>query len=140
MIAETTFTIMLTSLIAAALIAQATPPTTQTITGQVNLVSPRIRETDGECFGTGGFRDVRGELPVVIKDGSGKILASGQTAAGKRPGGKYNDVTCVFAFVVPDVPKTDFYQIEVGRRGAIVYPAADLIKSDWKVNILLSAH
>ena len=134
---------MLPVLAAAAILAQApapaqTTPPAQDITGQLYLVSPRTEDSGGECFGTGGLRDVRGELPVVVKDGSGKILAMTRTSAGKRPESKYRAVTCIFSFTVPNVPKADFYQIEVGRRGVSVYSVADLIAADWKVAFLLS--
>jgi hypothetical protein len=87
-----------------------------------------------ECYGVGGFRDIRGTMPVVVKDAEGKILAVGKTAIGRRS----DNVSCVFDYSVADVPKSNFYQIQFGRRGGIVYSFDRMVKNNWVVNAILA--
>ncbi len=94
----------------------------------------RIGFEGDECYGLGGFRDIRGQLPVLVKDASGKILAVGKTARGRRG---ENATVCIFDYSVPDVPKADFYQVQFGRRGGLVYSFDAMVKSGWVVNGLL---
>jgi len=88
----------------------------------------------GECYGVGGFRDIRGTMPVVVKDAEGKILAVGKTAIGRR----VDNVSCVFDYSVANVPKADFYQVQFGRRGGIIYSFDRMVKSGWVVNAILT--
>jgi hypothetical protein len=127
---------MITTLIASAILAQASLPATPapTITGQLTLIDHRIGMDGSECYGMGGFRDIRGTMPVVVKDAEGKILAVGKTAIGRR----VDNVSCVFDYSVADVPKASFYQIQFGRRGGIIYPLDRMVKSGWVVNAILS--
>jgi hypothetical protein len=135
---------MLSLLLAATLVAQSTPaptpsPQPLTITGKLQLISSKLGEEDGKCFGTGGFSDVAGEIPVVIKDGAGKILAISKTEPGKKPkGDRYERVICNFEFESIGVPDSDFYTIEVGRRGSLSYSRADLVKLGGRVEFYLS--
>jgi hypothetical protein len=126
---------MIATLLASAIIAQ-TPVTApaQTITGKFTLIAPRIGMDGDECHGVGGFRDIHGQLPVVVKDASGKILAVGKTAKGKRT----NNVSCVFDYSVSDVPKADFYQVQFGRRGGLVRSFDEMVKDRWVVDAVLS--
>lgn len=126
---------MITTLLASTIIAQtpAAAPT-QTITGRFTLIAHRIGMDGDECHGLGGFRDIRGQMPVVVKDGEGKILAVGKTTVGRRT----DNVSCVFDYSVPDVPRADFYQVQFGRRGGIVYSLDRMVKSNWVVDAVLT--
>lgn len=104
------------------------------ISGYLQLVDSKIVGTDSNCYGTGGYEDIQGAMPVTIKDGQGKILALGKTSDGKRPKGQYSIVTCNFNFQVNNVPKSDFYSIEVGRRGQLNYSYEELKNKNWKVS------
>ena len=127
---------MITTLIASAILAQASPPATPapTITGQLTLIDHRIGMDGSECYGVGGFRDIRGTMPVTVKDAEGKILAVGKTAIGRR----VDNVFCVFDYSVADIPKASFYQIQFGRRGGIIYSFDRMVESNWVVNAILA--
>lgn len=108
------------------------------ISGYLELVDSQIGGTDSNCYGTGGFEDIEGGMSVTIKDGKGTIIALGKTSYGKRPKGQYSSVRCIFYFQVNNVPKADFYSIEVGRRGQLNYSYEELKNKNWKVSFSLS--
>jgi hypothetical protein len=121
-----------------------------------------IRMFDGvplDCYGVNGYGDIKGEIPVTIKDGAGKIIAIGKTDVGYW---KINDgtgktvavgdavrnytvrdtpsdfkATCNFEFTVNNVPKSDFYSISVGHRGELNYPFDEMEKQNWIISLSL---
>ena len=46
--------------------------------------------------------------------------------------------SCRYRFSVPDLPRSDFYAIEVGRRGKLPYSAAYLEARNWTVELVLA--
>lgn len=104
-----------------------------TIKGSITLIDSDIEGTDDNCYGTGGYRDVRTNMPVTIRDGQGIILATGETRSGKKD----SIVTCIFEFEVSEIPKVDFYSIEVGRRGQLNYSFQELEEKEWTVGLSL---
>lgn len=109
---------------------------TRTISGKFTLYSSLVWRWDGECFGTSGLSDVRGEMDVVVKDGKGEILAIGKTEKGKD----VDNATCAFAYKVENVPVRNIYTIEVGRRGSVVFSADELEKKKWVADIAVSTY
>ncbi|MEA5579708.1 hypothetical protein, partial [Anabaena sp. UHCC 0451] len=59
--------------------------TGDTISGQLELIAGGIAGPDDNCYGTRGFRDISGMMPVIIRDEQEKIIATGNTDVGKRP-------------------------------------------------------
>lgn len=120
------------------------PMLAETLTGNLRLIDNRIRETDGQCHGTGRFSDLIDQLRVTVKDGSGKILAVGLTAKGRRPTPEEvknpDDIRyfCLWEFELKDLPKADFYTVAIGRRGSMDYSYAELVKLGWKVEFFLA--
>ncbi|WP_371417598.1 hypothetical protein, partial [Anabaena sp. UHCC 0187] len=108
------------------------------ISGYLELVDSNIGGTDSNCYGTEGFKDIEGGMPVTVKDGQGKIISLGKTSYGKRPKGEYSSVRCIFYFQVNNVPIVNFYSIEVGRRGQLNYSYEELKNKNWKVSFSLS--
>jgi hypothetical protein len=94
-------------------------------------VVPDQAVPDGSAFGTGGYAlgkpchtlsgypDIATGAPVVITDAAEKTLARTNLRAGVFD----VNADCVFGFVT-SVPKSDTYQIKVGQRDAVTYPAA----------------
>lgn len=110
-----------------------------TLKGTVTLISADgISRSGDSCQGTGGFDDIAGGAPVVVKDGSGKIIASTNLGPGAGPSGQYSNVECTFEFSA-DVPDTDFYQVAVGHRNAVTNSKAELEKNGWKIDLSLSS-
>lgn len=82
------------------------------------------------CFGQGGFADLKGLMPVVVLDGSGSVIATGETESGQ-----YSDLskTCEFKFSVKSVPVADFYTFRIGRREAPIYSYEEMEEMNWNV-------
>ena len=89
----------------------------------------------GTCWGRGGYNDISSGLGVVIKDGAGTIIAKDELWAGKNTGRN----ECTFPFYVSNVPDADFYTIEVGRRGSLVYSRDEITRADWSVAFSLGS-
>lgn len=107
---------------------------TRTLTGTFTLIDSGVVGDSTYCFGTGGYDDVRGGMKVTVRDGSGTIIATGDTDDGRTE----SSVICVLEFSLSDVPIVDFYEIEVGRRGSISYSYDELDEVDFDVAFTLS--
>jgi hypothetical protein len=95
-----------------------------------NLVLiPRDGPLGSDCWGQRGYDDIRSGLGVVIKDGAGTIIAKDELLSGKLTGRN----ECTFPFYVGNVPDADFYAIEVGGRGSLVYSRDEIDRDDWRV-------
>lgn len=105
-----------------------------TLAGTFTLIDSDLNEYEGTCTGSGGYRDISFNMPVTVRDGAGKILAIGRTGSGTLK----NSVSCVFNLKVENVPKADFYTIEIGRRGGINYSFEDMQRQNWQVSLSLS--
>lgn len=109
------------------------------IRGSLKLVDSNLGGTDSNCYGTGGYSDIQAGMPVTIRDGQGKILATGSTGSGSHPNDEtYGSVQCVFNFQLENIPKADFYSIEVGHRGQLNYSFTEMEKRGWQVSLSLS--
>ncbi|MBC3190987.1 hypothetical protein H7X46_07920 [Pseudonocardia sp. C8] len=75
----------------------------------------------GECRGQGGYSDIRGGATVTVYDAEGGVVGTGQLEPGA---GSYGQ--CTFFFEVRDVPRSDFYLVEVSHRGKVPYSAAEV--------------
>lgn len=99
------------------------------------------------CKGSGGYSDISEGTQVVVKNGQGTILATGRLGVGTfppipSPAPKTPPTTdiCGFAFLVPAIPDSDFYSIEVSHRGALVYSREDLKAKGWQVALSLGGN
>lgn len=69
-----------------------------------------------DCWGSGGYGDLKQGTQITVTDAGGKVIALGQLGAGRMSG-----TACVLPFVL-DVPAGhDFYGVEVGHRGVVRY-------------------
>jgi hypothetical protein len=77
----------------------------------------------GTCKTSGGFADIAAGAQVVIKDSTGKVVATTTLAGGTGPtaGG-----TCTFGFHTSVPSGSDFYGVELGRRGVVQFTADQL--------------
>jgi hypothetical protein len=83
----------------------------------------------GSCIGDGGYSDITEGTDVALTS-DGKTLAVASLGEGKDVGG-WN---CEFHYTLTDVPKRDFYKLEVGNRGDVQYSFDDLEKAGWTVS------
>jgi hypothetical protein len=89
----------------------------------------------GVCSGSGGYSDIRLGTNVVLRDGDGKLLATGSLGAGERS----NATRCVFIFNLRNVPEVPFYTIEVGSRGDLSYSLEEMIATGWSIDLTLGS-
>jgi hypothetical protein len=107
------------------------------ITGSFELIDTNtsfssISTSGSTCKGTGGYGDIGPGTNATLKDGDGKILATGSLGQGAG-----NATHCSFAFALPAVPEAPFYQIEVGHRGGLTYSLADMQGFGWTLSLTL---
>jgi hypothetical protein len=106
-----------------------------TVEGEFTLMDPEgYSETfeGGGCSGDGGYDDISAGTQVNIRDGSGELLASSSLDVGEDM-----TIACTFPFTVEDVPKADFYSVEVGDRGDLSFSYDEMVESDWYVSLSL---
>ncbi|MFM6223097.1 MAG: hypothetical protein ACKPDM_22595, partial [Dolichospermum sp.] len=78
-----------------------------------------------------------GQIPVVIKNESGTVIAVGETETGKRPE-EYSEVRCIFKFRVKNIPKSLFYIVEIGQqRGSKTLSRQQLKDRGWDLRVRL---
>ncbi|MCP2327604.1 hypothetical protein HDA40_006111 [Hamadaea flava] len=76
------------------------------------------------CWGRGGYDDIREGTQVVVTDADGKTVAVGQLGKGEP---KAESTRCEFVFLIAAVPEgSQFYAVEVAHRGKVQYPRAEL--------------
>ncbi|MBE9216805.1 PASTA domain-containing protein [Plectonema cf. radiosum LEGE 06105] len=114
-----------------------TKPPVYELKGSVRLLDSEIQGTDDYCYGSGGYSDIKGGMSVTVRDGKGNILATGNTESGVRPPGEYSNIQCTFSFNVNNIPKTEFYSVEVGRRGQMNYSYEEMNKQKWELVLSL---
>ncbi len=93
------------------------------------------RVIGGECAGYEGYSDIHAGTAVVVKDESGKVLATGSLSDGKV----LNIGNCQFTFKVDGLSDAKFYQVEVSHRGIVTYSRDDLDKASWKVGLTVGS-
>ncbi len=87
------------------------------------------------CVGHGGYTDVKAGLSASVKNESGTVIGIGTFGAGTIGAfDEQGNYTCVFHFVIRNVPKAAFYQIEAGdgHRGTLRYSYAQTQSNNWK--------
>ena len=101
-----------------------------TLVGTMTLKGyPYLGRSGGPCTGEGGYDDIRLGASVVVKDGKDVTLATGRLGPGKMR----EERGCEFNLEVLNVPKADFYSIEVSHRGALTYARQELAAIGWSV-------
>jgi hypothetical protein len=101
----------------------------KTITGTLTLIDSKLGGTRYGCFGTGGYGDIHAGTQVTVTDAASRVIGVGVLEEG-RPDGAY---ACVFAFSIKGLPETDFYGVEVQRRGVLRYSRTQLDQQGWTV-------
>lgn len=129
--------------------------TNEIITGTL-VINEVIYGVEGQpCAGENGYNDIHGGTQIVVKDNTGTIIATGALEQGKgvKPdmnaellklheqigteSGRGTPLECKFAVTIENVPKSNFYMIEIGRRRAMTYKAEELQQNNWKLELSL---
>lgn len=96
------------------------------------------RGTIGDtCFTSGGYSDLAEDMQVSIKNGKDETLALGRLSSGKFTKAEGWTMACTFTFTVANIPKSDFYKVEAGRRGVMSYSFQELEQANWRVDYSL---
>ena len=93
------------------------------------------------CAGARGYDDLSGGAGVTVRDGSGATAATGRLDDGEglwRGSDDWNALdgdywACKFTYEVTDVPPSEFYEIEVSRRGVQVYSHDELAARNFEL-------
>ena len=114
----------------------------RSVGGDLTILDPALASGNvgGPCSGVGGYSDIREGTSVVVRNAEGRIVGTGQLAAGEligRNGSTKAGDECQFAIEVAGVPVSHFYEIEVSHRGAQTFSRAELDSADWQVHLRL---
>ena len=103
---------------------------THTLAGTMELTDSDGYSVTGynACAGNGGYDDIDMGALVVVRDASGQTIATSDLGWGRE-----RDGACRFDFEVPDVPKADFYEIEISHRGGLSYSYDEMEALGWDV-------
>jgi len=91
------------------------------------------------CVGINGYGDITVGLEVVVRDGSGNVLAVGELGPGEwieEPRASEVaalDFNCLFPLRVDGVPRVPFYGVSVGRRGELTFTFDEMVANGWEV-------
>ena len=102
-------------------------PETFDVAGTLTLSGYRdVTLADGDCVGDGGYADIRGGAPVIVRDSRGEQLALGSLEPGTWP--VIDEWSCDFAFRLDGVPESGTtYSLEVARRGEVPFSRDDAL-------------
>jgi hypothetical protein len=94
---------------------------TITVAGDITVTSRAdVTSTGTGCFTSGGYADIAAGAQIIIKDAAGKVLATTTLGPGVGAG------ICTFPFTA-DVPRgSDFYGVELARRGVVTFSAEQM--------------
>jgi hypothetical protein len=105
-------------------------PPSRSISGSV-AVRDNAEEykTGKKCV---GFGDLRSNASVSVTDETGKVI--GRSVLSDGLGGS-DPQTCIFAFVVDDLPSAGTYSVKVADRPGITHSKAELEANNWSVTL-----
>jgi len=107
-----------------------------TVTGSIELHSSSSSYlSEGEsCSGVGGYSDMNEGAQVTLRNGKDESLAIGQLGSGV-----YDSTSraCVFKYTLTNVPKEDFYRVQVSHRGELEYSYDDMQANGWDIQSTL---
>jgi hypothetical protein len=98
---------------------------------RLRLSEANFQEHDN-CFGTGGYTDLRGGASVVVTDAAGVTIAVTSLRAGEIDLSGEPDV-CALRFEAQVPAGKGFYGVEVTHRGRVQIPEAQLGKVELAI-------
>lgn len=104
---------------------------TQSFTGSLLLANAFGDGSDMDngtfpCTGTGGFADISEGTVVTVYDATSAIVATGALGPSETMKGSGG---CLFPFTIDEVPESDFYQVEVAKRGMVTFTQQQVAES-----------
>jgi hypothetical protein len=96
-----------------------------TINGSFSLLDP---EVGAACVGSSGYDDIGPGTTVTVRNEEGETIGTGRLSEGVHAEG----FGCDYTFSV-EVPKAQFYRVEVSHRGELEYSASEMEENNWEV-------
>lgn len=123
-------------------------------TGQDHAITGTLRITgkvdeeittfdNGECWGTGGFEDIRDNVQVTVTNeqatviGTGKLERSQYTKDEDQIPELGEFGSCEFHFVIANVPTAKFYKFTVSHRGEFSISYDELRARGWRMHLIV---
>ncbi|EKU98044.1 hypothetical protein Lepto7375DRAFT_7303 [Leptolyngbya sp. PCC 7375] len=126
-----------TSLSPSIALAQIESPT---ISGEILVIDPYYGYPGEPCNQRRrGYQDIMQGFSIPVKDGSGNILAvidvppGVNEDTGTETDGEQSFVFCVVSIPETQLPYSDFYVFDLGRRGEIVNSYQQLEEDNWQL-------
>ena len=125
-------------------VIKATPtPTPTSIDYELSIELTENNETNftsntdniGYCNNGGArYKDISATTQVEIRDGSGKLLATGVLGSAQVVylGGPM--ANCIFNPIIK-FKKSDFYQVKIGNRYNASFSFTELVNQEWKIKL-----
>ena len=110
-----------------------------TMTGQMTVVTSTSTlsssytsygSSGGSCVTYRGFSDIAEGVSVTVRDSSGAIAGVGRLEAGRS-----SSYGCTFPFTVADLPRSEFYTVEISHRGEVTFTADDVKAGDVMLSL-----
>lgn len=102
---------------------QGTDPGTFILSGDFTLLEDAVDDGSDGCEGTGGYDDITLGTQVTVYDATNKVIGTSSLILSTF---SPSDASCVFEVAVDNVPPgSDFYQVEIGRRGRLQLTAVE---------------
>ena len=122
---------------------KTTEPSTHTITGTLVVDYPNETYSVGDsCSVPLGFGGESVGDQAVVTNGSGATIATGSLTLGLFVG--YGDIGpnvpggCGFRIVIPNVPRSSFYQVTIDGHGSPQYSESQLQGAHWKLSLVVT--
>ena len=111
----------------------AAPPPEYTLRGTVTVPADEIGSVGDTCGPAEGYHDVV-EGDVTVRNQGGDVVGLGPIGGGAVT---TQHTTCVFHFVVRELPQARFYQLQLGRsqRDPATFSYAELARRGWDVEL-----
>ena len=100
-----------------------------------NVTFPNYKYEGLKCYGMGGYEDIREGLQVVVRNASSVIVGTGQLRPQSGADADYRE--CRFVWNINKIAESDFYSVEVGKRGALIFSLRELQGSNFVVEATL---
>jgi hypothetical protein len=132
------------SLISGSAFAQSS---SHSISGQILVNDPYYGYPGQPCNQyRRGYQDIMQGVSIVVKDGGGDIMASLNTSpginvdTGVETNSSESFVVCVVSIPEFQVPDSDFYVFEFGRRGTVTKSRQEMQASNWKLELSIGGN
>lgn len=104
--------------------------------GFASELPDRLKTEGEECDGNGGYSDLSVGADVTVRGSDGDVVGTGEVVSSEAVKQSNASVRqCRFNFVVENLPRSEFYSVEVAHRGEVTYSFEDLEEAGWKASM-----